>query len=93
MAAGGSGIELIAADGRRFIDACGGAAVSCLGHGHPRVVEAITRQAAALAYAHTSFFTNAPAEALAECLIAAAPAALRQVYLVSDGSTAVETAL
>lgn len=93
VAAGGSGIELIAADGRRFIDACGGAAVSCLGHGHPRVVEAITRQAAALAYAHTSFFTNAPAEALAECLVAAAPAALRQVYLVSDGSTAVETAL
>jgi adenosylmethionine-8-amino-7-oxononanoate aminotransferase len=59
-ASGGQGIELIAADGRRYIDASGGAAVSCLGHGHPAVVAAIARQAQAMAYAHTSFFTNPP---------------------------------
>jgi adenosylmethionine-8-amino-7-oxononanoate aminotransferase len=90
---GGHGIELIAADGRRFIDACGGAAVSCLGHGHPVVTRAIARQAAAIAYAHTSFFTNESAEALADCLAAAAPGSLNRAYFVDNGSTAVETAL
>jgi adenosylmethionine-8-amino-7-oxononanoate aminotransferase len=90
---GGRGIELIAADGRLFIDACGGAAVSCLGHGHPVVTRAIARQADAIAYAHTSFFTNEPAEALADRLAAAAPAGLSRVYFVDNGSAAVETAL
>ena len=90
---GGRGIELVAADGRRFIDACGGAAVSCLGHGHPVVARAIARQAETIAYAHTSFFTNEPAEALADCLAAAAPASLSRVYFVDNGSAAVETAL
>jgi adenosylmethionine-8-amino-7-oxononanoate aminotransferase len=90
---GGRGIELVAADGRRFIDACGGAAVSCLGHGHPAVAREIARQAETIAYAHTSFFTNEPAEALADCLAAAAPASLSRVYFVDNGSAAVETAL
>jgi hypothetical protein len=90
---GGRGIELIAADGRRFIDACGGAAVSCLGHGHPVVTRAIARQAEAIAYAHTSFFTSEPAEALADRLAAAAPAGLDRAYFVDNGSAAVETAL
>jgi adenosylmethionine-8-amino-7-oxononanoate aminotransferase len=90
---GGRGVELVAADGRRFIDACGGAAVSCLGHGHPAVAREIARQAETIAYAHTSFFTNEPAEALADCLAAAAPASLSRVYFVDNGSAAVETAL
>ena len=90
---GGQGIELIAADGRRYIDASGGAAVSCLGHGHPAVVAAIARQAQAMAYAHTSFFTNEPAEQLADELIAATPDGLSRVYFVDNGSAAVETAL
>lgn len=93
VAVGGRGIELVAADGRRFIDACGGAAVSCLGHGHPDVTRAIARQAETIAYAHTSFFTNEPAEALADCIAAAAPAGLNRVYFVDNGSAAVETAL
>lgn len=90
---GGRGIELIASDGRRFIDACGGAAVSCIGHGHPRVTSAIAQQAQAIAYAHTSFFTNEPAEALADRLAASAPPALSRVYFVDNGSAAVETSL
>ena len=93
VAVGGHGIELIAADGRRFIDASGGAAVSCLGHGHPAVARAIARQAEALAYAHTSFFTNEPAEALADCLVGQAPMGLSRVCFVDNGSAAVETAL
>ncbi len=92
-AVGGAGVWLIDAEGRRYLDASGGAAVSCLGHGHPRVVEAIREQAGKLAYAHTSFFTNEPAERLAEFLVARAPEGLSQVYFVSGGSEAMEAAL
>ena len=57
VAVRGDGITITLADGRTVIDASGGAAVACLGHGQQRVVDAITRQASALAYVHTSFFT------------------------------------
>ena len=90
---GGKGIELWDSDGHRYIDASGGAAVSCLGHGHPEVIEAMRRQAEAVAYAHTSFFTSEPAEALAELLTASAPPSLSHVYFVSGGSEGIEAAL
>jgi adenosylmethionine-8-amino-7-oxononanoate aminotransferase len=90
---GGEGPYLFDDTGRRWLDACGGAAVSCLGHGHPAVVAAIQAQAARLAYAHTSFFTTDVAEALAETLVAAAPGDLSHVYFVSGGSEAMEAAL
>jgi len=93
VAIAGDGPFLIGSDGRRYLDASGGAAVSCLGHSHPRVIEAIQRQASQLAYAHTSFFTTKPMEELADFLVAAAPAGLERVYFVSGGSEAVETAL
>src|SRR5258705_9480183 len=70
-AVGGDGVWLIAEDGRRILDGSGGAAVSCLGHQHPRVIEAIARQASKLAYAHTGFFSSEPAEALADPLLGA----------------------
>lgn len=92
-AAGGRGVELFDRDGRATIDASGGAAVSCLGHGHPDVIAAIKAQADTLAYAHTSFFTSEAAEALADRLVADAPAGLDYVYFVSGGSEAVEAAL
>ena len=93
VAVAGEGIFLIDADGKRYIDASGGAAVSCLGHGNKRVIEAIKRQAEDLAYAHTSFFTSKPAEELADRLIAEAPKGLSHVYYISGGSEGVETAL
>jgi adenosylmethionine-8-amino-7-oxononanoate aminotransferase len=93
VAVAGEGIALIDQDGRRYLDASGGAAVSCLGHGHPRVVEALKAQAERLAYAHTSFFTSEPAERLADHLIEAAPEGIDRVYFVSGGSEAVEAAL
>jgi adenosylmethionine-8-amino-7-oxononanoate aminotransferase len=64
VAVSGSGLEIIDAGGRRYLDASGGAAVSCLGHGHPDVIAALHRQLDALAYAHTAFFTSEPAERL-----------------------------
>lgn len=93
VAVAGEGIWLIDRDGRRYLDASGGAAVSCLGHGHPKVTAALVEQAQSLAFAHTAFFTSEPAEALAELLIGALPESFGQVYLVSGGSEAVEAAL
>ena len=81
------------ASGHQYIDACGGAAVSCLGHGHPEVRAAMHAQIDTLAYAHTSFFTTEAAEALADQLARTAPAGLGQVYFVSGGSEAIEAAL
>jgi adenosylmethionine-8-amino-7-oxononanoate aminotransferase len=92
-AVGGEGVWLIDAEGRRYIDASGGAAVSCLGHQHPDVLAAMHAQLDWLAYAHTSFFSSDAAEALGEELIAHAPAGMSHVYLVSGGSEAVEAAL
>ncbi|WP_457090909.1 aspartate aminotransferase family protein [Microvirga sp. P5_D2] len=93
VAVGGRGVELFDSEGRSYIDASGGAAVSCLGHGHPDVTAAMKAQADKLAYAHTSFFTTEVAEALADKLIEDAPAGLSHVYFVSGGSEAVEAAL
>jgi adenosylmethionine-8-amino-7-oxononanoate aminotransferase len=92
-AIGGEGVYLFAEDGRRVIDASGGAAVSCLGHQHPRVIAAIAKQASTLAYAHTAFFTSEPAEALAERLVGHEPGGLAYAYFVSGGSEAIEASI
>ncbi|HGF4013171.1 MULTISPECIES: aspartate aminotransferase family protein [Burkholderia] len=93
VAVAGDGIEIIDSTGKRYIDACGGAAVSCLGHSNQRVIDAIKRQAQQLPYAHTSFFTTDVAEELADRLVDGAPAGLDHVYFVSGGSEAIEAAL
>ena len=93
IAVGGKGIQLYDAAGKAYIDASGGAAVSCLGHGHPDVLAALHSQLDKLAYAHTGFFTSEAAEELAELLVEDAPQGLSYVYLVSGGSEAVESAL
>jgi adenosylmethionine-8-amino-7-oxononanoate aminotransferase len=92
-AVGGEGCYLIDSDGNRYFDGSGGAAVSCLGHSNVRVRAAIKKQVDELAYAHSSFFTTAPAEALADRLVACAPGDIDRVYLVSGGSEAVEAAI
>lgn len=93
VAAGGSGIEIVDSTGKRYLDASGGAAVSCLGHGHPAVTAALHEQLDKLAYAHTGFFTTDVAEKLGDRLIEDAPKGLSHVYLVSGGSEAIEASL
>ena len=88
----GDGVYIVDADGNRYLDACGGAAVSCLGHSHPAVVEAIREQVGTLPYAHTSFFTTDGMEQLGDLLIEAAPG-MGKVMLVSGGSESIEAAL
>jgi len=93
LAARASGCFIEDAEGRRYLDASGGAAVSCLGHGHPDVLAAMHAQLDRIAYAHTSFFSTPVAEELADVLVADAPAGISHVYLVSGGSEAMEAAL
>jgi adenosylmethionine-8-amino-7-oxononanoate aminotransferase len=93
VAATARGVIIHDSAGKEYIDACGGAAVSCLGHSHPDVLAAMHKQLDQLAYAHTSFFTSQVAEELADDLIAHAPEGISRVFYVSGGSEAVEAAL
>jgi adenosylmethionine-8-amino-7-oxononanoate aminotransferase len=93
LAVAGEGPYLIDAAGRRYLDGSSGAAVSCLGHDDRGVIEAIKQQLDRLPYAHTSFFSTEPMEALADALVARAPKGMERVYFVSGGSEAIEAAL
>ncbi|UWR79604.1 aspartate aminotransferase family protein [Phaeobacter inhibens] len=92
-AVAGDGCYLIDANGKRYFDGSGGAAVSCLGHSDAEVIAAIQAQVGKLAFAHTGFMTSEPAEALADLLISQAPGDLDRVYFVSGGSEATEAAI
>jgi len=93
FAVSGHGITIRDSAGKEYIDASGGAAVSCLGHSHPDVLRAMREQVDKLAYAHTSFFTTQVAEELADDLVAHAPAGIGHVLFLSGGSEAIEAAL
>jgi hypothetical protein len=93
VAESGSGLVIRDSGGREYIDAAGGAAVSCLGHNHPDVIAAMKAQLEKLDFAHTSFFTTRVAEELGDDLVRHAPAGTSHVYFVSGGSEAIEAAL
>ena len=93
VAVRGEGVYLYDSTGKQYLDGSGGAAVSCLGHGHPEVISAIQSQVAQIAYAHTAFLTNEPQERLAARLCARFPGQDVQVYFLSGGSEANETAI
>ncbi|OED46468.1 hypothetical protein AB838_20965 [Rhodobacteraceae bacterium (ex Bugula neritina AB1)] len=92
-AVSGDGCYLIDADGKRYFDGSGGAAVSCLGHSDADVIKAVQDQVGKLAFAHTGFLTSGPAEELADLLVAHAPGDIDRVYFVSGGSEATEAAI
>ena len=79
--------------GKQYLDASGGAAVSCLGHGNADVIAAIQSQVEELAYMHTAFFTNEPQERLAERLAQRFGEEDARVYFLTSGSEANETAI
>jgi adenosylmethionine-8-amino-7-oxononanoate aminotransferase len=89
----GQGIFIRDETGKDYIDASGGAAVSCLGHSHPDILGAMRAQLEKLEYAHSSFFTSQAAEELADDLVARAPDGLGHAFFVSGGSEAIEAAL
>ncbi len=93
VAVGGDGPYIIDSRGNRYLDASGGAAVSCLGHNDAEIIAAIQHQAGRLPYIHSAFFTSEPMEQLGDVMVAGAPQGLDRMYLVSGGSEAVEAAL
>jgi adenosylmethionine-8-amino-7-oxononanoate aminotransferase len=95
LASHGEGCWIISSDGRRFLDASGQAAVVSIGHGVPEIGRAMAEQSSQIAFAHTSQFHTAPAEKLAERLLAMAPPNFRngRVYFTSGGSEATETSI
>jgi adenosylmethionine-8-amino-7-oxononanoate aminotransferase len=93
VAIAGAGCYITDSTGKEYFDGSGGAAVSCLGHGDADIATAMKDQIDKLSFAHTSFFTSMPAEALADLLIANAPSGIDRVYFVSGGSEAIEASL
>lgn len=93
IAARGEGAYIVDQQGKRYLDGSGGAAVSSLGHSHPKVIAAIKEQLDKIAFAHTGFFSSQPAEELAQFLIDRAPGDMAKIYFTSGGSEAVEAAL
>lgn len=94
VAVRGEGMYIVDNNGKRYLDSyAGGACVSCLGHSHPAVIEAVQRQIETLAYFHGSMFTSEPLEELGNILTTDAPDGLGKVFFVNSGSEAVETAV
>lgn len=92
----GEGCFIFTSEGRRYLDASGGAAVVTIGHGVEEVARAMAEQAGRLAYVHSSQFHTAVTDRLAQRILALAPRGMRavgRVYLTSGGSEATETAL
>lgn len=89
----GVGCWLEDADGKRYLDACGGAFVACLGHGNTEIAAAMAEQAGRIAYVNGTAFTSDPVEQLAGELAKTLPGDLDHLYFLSSGSEAVEAAL
>ncbi len=80
-------------DGRRYLDGNSSWWVATLGHGHPRLLRALSEQAAVLAHCALGGIAHEPAARLARELVALAPPGLTRVFFVDDGSTAVDAAV
>ena len=95
VAVRGEGVYLSDADGKRYLDLAGSAAVNLIGHGVPEISAAMAEQAAQLEFAHTSQFTTPVAEEYAEELLNFAGPDFQggSVYFTSGGSESIETAL
>ncbi len=87
------GAMVMTRDGREVIDGISSWWVTTHGHCHPAIVHAVQEQAAQLDQVLFAGFTHAPAEQLAEELLAFAPCGWDHVFLSDSGSTAVEVAL
>jgi adenosylmethionine-8-amino-7-oxononanoate aminotransferase len=89
----GEGVYLYDRDGRRYLDAAGGAMVVTIGHGVKEVAAAMAAQAEQVAYVYTNQFVTESLLGLADRVIALAPPGMARVYFVSGGSEANETAI
>jgi adenosylmethionine-8-amino-7-oxononanoate aminotransferase len=86
-AVGGKGSYIFLEDGTKFLDSTGGAAVSCLGHGHEGVTQVIKDQMDQLSYCHSAFFGTQVAEELAQLLVDSTGGKLSKLFVVSSGKS------
>ncbi|KAH8980518.1 PLP-dependent transferase [Lactarius hatsudake] len=93
VAVSGKGIYITLEDGREFIDAASGAAVACIGNGHPIVREAVKEQVDKLAYVYNMQLSNEPAEELASVLLESGKGAFELCGFAAGGSEAMESAI
>ena len=96
IAVRGEGCWIVDAEGRRYLDASGQAAVVNIGHGLSEIGRAMAEQSGRIAFAHTTQFHSEQAEKLAARVLAIAPHNFRdggRVYFTSGGSEATETAI
>jgi adenosylmethionine-8-amino-7-oxononanoate aminotransferase len=91
----GEGVYVWDAEGKKYLDLSGSAAVNFVGHGVPEISAAMAEQAAGLEFVHTSQFTTPVAEQYAEELLAFAGEHFcgGAVYFTCGGSESIETAL
>ncbi|GLB41852.1 putative class-III pyridoxal-phosphate-dependent aminotransferase family protein [Lyophyllum shimeji] len=93
VAASAEGIYITLENGRKVIDAVGGAAVSCVGHRHPKVLQAIKDQVDKVSYVYNMQLSNQPAEELAKRLIVTSNGAFELCGFVSGGTEAMESVM
>ena len=80
-----SGLYLTLSDGRKIIDASGGAAVSCIGHGNEQVRQAISTQVSTLDYCHSLFFSCPSSETLAQMLVDSTHGKMAKAFIANSG--------
>jgi adenosylmethionine-8-amino-7-oxononanoate aminotransferase len=88
-----SGLTLTLNDGQEIVDASGGAAVTCLGHGNEAVKQAMVDQLNRVSYCHSLFYGTSAGEELAASLIASTGYQMAKAFIVSSGSEAMEAAV
>ncbi|KAF2645987.1 aminotransferase class 3 [Massarina eburnea CBS 473.64] len=93
-----SGNTLHLSNGRRILDACGGAAVAIIGHGNAEVIQSTTEQMHRVSYVHTMSYTTSSSEELAQCILKPFGAStfdhgLTKAFFVGSGSEANDAAM
>lgn len=88
-----AGNYITLANGHAILDATGGAAVACLGHGNERVNAAVAKQMSKFSYAHSLFFSSSSSEELAKLLTDSTDGHMTKAFIVSSGSEAMEAAM
>ena len=89
----GEGVYVFDRNGKRYLDAVGGAGVVTIGHGVKEIAEAMKEQAERISFSYSGAFDNLPQRELARAVTSLAPPGLDHVFFVSGGSEAGESAL
>ena len=87
----GNGIVVTDADGKKYLDFLGGIATNILGHAHPSVVKAVTKQISTLSHV-SNFYAHPNAITLAEKLVAMTGDKGAKVFFCQSGAEANEAA-